>query len=250
MEAASRQSGRELDLSIPGMRVEILAGPEPALVVKSARRIEEWRPRLRTLEERLVPDRVPTTVLYRGEAFQIDEVEETPAGWIYRLIPLPPGEIRRDEYELSRDAVAERARLAEEHRRLSARTAFWGPLGWIFGWLPARWQDALGDRLGFSSDDATRVQALIQFLLASAASAVAAVLLVAGGIGGLEVDATLLLPGFFVVDGALRWFHARVDETPMGFLPFEILERLGRGIARIASRVRRGAEEDPGDPRA
>lgn len=249
MEPSGGESGRELDLSIPGMRIEILRGPEPALVVKSVRRIEEWRPRLRTLEERLLPDRVPTTVLHRDEAYHIDEAEETSAGWIYRLIPLPAGEIRRDEYVLSREAVAERARLAEEHRRLTARTAIWGPLGWIFGWLPARWQEALGDRLGFSADDATRVQALIQFLLASAASAVGAILLVAGGIAGLEVNAGLLLPGFLVVDGIARWFHARVDETPMGFLPLEILERFGRGIARLAARAAGREAGDAGEDR-
>lgn len=218
------------DYAIPGFRIQSYDfAAQWLLVIRVAEKQAGWVVHSEDIYS-LESTQMATTIRYREELFRIDEAEETPSGWVYRLTLWPPNEVIARVVELTPEAIAQERKERENLRRdarLSTPSFFYE---FVFGFLPARVQNQMAERIFFSPADASRKSGLVQFfvffMLAafSLIGAVAAMYAFSESAGDFLANSFI----FFVlaVEGGVRWGHAASADRPLGFTPLELLDRL------------------------
>lgn len=221
----------EIDLSIPGMRIKTGGVGDPwPLVIRTAAP-QGWKAAPQTDADLVSLIVHPTTILYRDQYYQVIEAEVTPAGWVYRLRPLPDGETQLHVIELTREQVLAAAAEKKQFDKIQRLSYISATYEILLGWLPARWQEWLSQFLHFSPPDATRKNGLLFFLVGI--GAIMPVLRIFGTAAGI-------LMFVCAFDGAWRWFTGLAAEKAMGFAPLELVERLVHGaIALLLGALRR-----------
>ncbi|MBN1900130.1 hypothetical protein JW926_02240 [Candidatus Sumerlaeota bacterium] len=200
------------DYSIPNLRIQLVDPPEPfAMIIKSAQK-QDWTPFHPS--PYLVKEKKETVILYQGSYYRLLEAKETPTGWIYRLNPLPQGEIPFNIVPLDIDQWARGVIDRDDTERLKQKTRkAWLYEGFI-GWLPGKIQQELAERWEFNPEDASKKNAIFQaaiffiFTMATLGSKFA------------------ILMAWFSLWGMLRWFHVYISETGCGFFTLEIIFHL------------------------
>lgn len=212
------------DYTIPGMRIQKNPPSSPwALVIRCARKQEDWVP----LKSRKFFDHklMDTTIKYQGKFYRIHELEETESGWVYRLAPWPRGEIMCRTVELDLEKM-ELARLEKEDvKRMERRVAISPYYELFLGFLPARLQDKLAETWYFSPEQASRKNALAEFLVFFSVLAVTVAVILGYG------DPNAILRGclycLLAFEGLIRWAHVLGSNEPFGLILLEAADRLG-----------------------
>jgi len=216
------------DLAIPGLRIQqnLLSDHWP-LVIRSDKKQESWapfhHPKIFELE------RPATTILYGGIHYRIHEVKETGRGWGYRLKPWPHGELMYRVVELTPEKVAQAKTEEQDFKRIQFLAEISILYEVFLGFLPARWQIKLSEHWHFSPEHAARKNGLLEFALSIGLCFPA---LAYGGFSAYFVVPLLFASS---LEGALRWGHALAANEPLGLLPLECLDYLGRGLAWLFS---------------
>ncbi len=227
------------DRSVPGLVLVALEGDADGAVLGawSKQRIAGWVPLFRDPLENL-PGRgnLVTCAEYRGRVHRLLSEAETAGQWLYKFEVLPEGEratglVRLDATWLA----AEAARVARQ--RSFARSADASRFyAWALGWLPARVQEHLAERIGFDAGGASAVNGLVEFMAGMVLGALSTASLFAGGLSGtgrplipmwLAVVALLMM-----VEGLARWVSARSSDEPRGLFLLEGVDWLLRRRAR------------------
>jgi hypothetical protein len=222
------------DLSIPGLGIYPGGEDSPwPLVIKSVTPREDWKTfRPLSVHER---ERGGTTLIYQDRAYRIDEAGVTRAGvWTYRLKPWPEGEpwhrvVRLTAADVAREAAEKEAFAKARHlEQISIYYEF------LLGFLPARIQNQLAQRMRFSPEDASRKNASLQFLVFVGISG----LMTAGiwasllGSGSPPPLRAALLSVYLMIEGFLRWGHVQAQNEPCGLFLLEACDWLYQRLSR------------------
>lgn len=229
------------DLSIPGLGIYPGGEDSPwPLVIKSSTSREDWKTfRPLSVHER---ERGGTTLIYQDRAYRIDEAGVTRAGvWTYRLKPWPEGEpwhrvVRLTAADVAREA-AEKQAFAKA-RDLEQISIYYECL---LGFLPARIQNQLAQRMRFSPEHASRKNAYLQFLVFVVVSMFMAAAIWAAGLGGGSSPVIGTWQGAFLsvalmIEGFVRWGHILAKNEPCGLFLLEACDWL---YQRFSRRLRR-----------
>lgn len=209
--------------TIPGLRIQknIDSGPWE-LTIRATERQTEWT--IFREKKHYEPMVMDTTIHYEGRFYRIHEEEESAGGWIYRLNVRPPGEIMHKIVELTAEKVAEVQTEKKELDRMMTLNTISIYYEIFLGFLPARIQNNLAERLHFSPEDASRKNALLEFFFFFGCTALATILIFA-------VKSTFfLLMGFGILglalEGFVRWGHILASNEPLGLYILEVLDRI------------------------
>jgi hypothetical protein len=218
------------DLSIPGMGIYPGDEDQPwPLVIRSSTPREDWK----VFHPLSDPEheRGGTTLLYKDQAYLIDQAGVTRAGvWTYRLKPWPVGEawhrvVRLTPEDMAREAAEKQA--FEKARQLEEISIYYE---FLLGFLPARVQIKLAEHMRFSPTDASRKNAFLQFIggMGLCVLMTAAVVGAGMGGGGAALGAWLLSVVFACLmgEGFLRWGHIHATHEPLGLYLLEVCDRL------------------------
>jgi len=222
------------DYLIPGIKVVLFPQPvEWELVVISDKPCGNWVP-FRD-EKYLARREPPTTFEYKGRYYYIYEVVEGAGGWEYKMNPAPSGDTIFSHVVLSPEFLI-RSRLDEEESRCFNRKiklAVW--YDFLLGWLPARHQIALSKRLMFSTEDASRKNALLQFLIFFPLTCLGLATQFAGygsSFAFFGGGYSVLVLFYLSLEGYARWNHVKYAEITFGFSLFELLDWLAVKIRK------------------
>ncbi len=209
----------QIDYSIPGFQV-LSYGPagEWALVVRAEKHQADWHPFEKA--EGLKLDTLGSTVFYRGEHYHLVEEQQTSMGWVYRLESWPLGEVMNDVIDLSPAYVADIKNQMLEFEKVRSRMQIGAFYEVIFGWLPARWQEAIADSVYISPNDASRKNAILQ----AAVSPLITMLALFEIITNNDFDRVLIyvvtIAGLSFVEGCIRLAHCIASNQAIGlFIP-------------------------------
>lgn len=153
-----------------------------------------------------------TCVRHRDQLYEVREATQAEAGsYLYVLAPWEPGhQIRRAAAFDTATHRRERAEHASQRRdaRLYPLLYLAYPL---LGALPARWQNALGERFGLQAATMTWVSALGAFWLFT--------LMAARHAASLDLGPLMLVALLGIVESVARFRHALILQEPMGSFP-------------------------------
>jgi hypothetical protein len=232
------------DLSIPGLGIYPGGEDSPwPLVIKSSTPREDWKTfRPLSVHER---ERGGTTLIYQDRAYRIDEAGVTRAGvWTYRLKPWPEGEpwhrvVRLTAADMAREAAEKQAFAKARHlEQISIYYEF------LLGFLPARIQNQLAQRMRFSPEHASRKNAYLQFLVFLVVSMFMTAAIWAAGLRGgssplIGSWMTAFLSVYLMIEGFVRWGHIQAKNEPCGLFLLEACDWL---YQRLSRRLRRNRQ--------
>ncbi|MFW6303108.1 MAG: hypothetical protein ACOC2L_00685 [Candidatus Sumerlaeota bacterium] len=205
----------QVDYSIPGFQI-LTYGPSSdwALIVRAEKQQLVWRAFQKSEGQEL--DKLGSTIFYRGEHYHLLEEEETPSGWIYRLEPWPHGEIMNEIIDLAPAYVDEIKHQMLEFEKIRRRMQVGAFYEFLFGWLAARWQEAIADAVYISPADASRKNAILQ----AALSPLITLLSVFEMMSNENFDHMLIyvaaVSGFSFIEGCVRLAHVTASNQPIG----------------------------------
>lgn len=218
------------DYSIPGLRIQSYDfAAQWLLVIRATEMQEDWV----VYHEGSHPHKasqLATTIRYKKELYCIGDAQETPSGWVYGLMFWPLDEVIARLVELTPEGMARDREEREELRRQTCHSTSSIFYEFVFGFLPARVQNRMAERIFFSPADASRKSGLVQFLFFCILTAVSLIGAVAAMYAYSDTAVGLLVNSFLffvlAVEGAVRWGHAASADQPFGFTPLELLDRL------------------------
>lgn len=189
------------------------------------------------------PNTIPTTVLYQGKAWCVEEIKHCRERfWVYRLRLWPDGEPWIKIFELNEAAIQKAEKEVRKFNAMRRRSQY----GWIWepfvGFLPAFLQVFLSYRLHFDAEQASRKNALFHFYLFFGLAMAGSTDIVAACIGYepfiMARDVLILVA--FAMEGLFRWAHVCASSEPCGFSPFEIPCYLFKELWYIGKHFPRG----------
>jgi len=229
-DSANEETGGEFDYSIPGFAVRKIDPPAPwALVVKCAGKTDWGALSTRVDDKYGKMSEIPTTVMYRENAYRIEKVEASENGWTYRMAPWPENERWINIVELSPEAIEKaqtEKREIERAERLTERSLAYD---FLLGWLPASAQERLSERWHFGPEDASRRNAFVEMLIGFLLSAFSIIFLFSGFYSGIAGSlAPLVISCGILFEGYVRWGHVLTSEQPLGLCVLEAFDWLRR----------------------
>ena len=217
------------DYTIPGLRIQKNVNPGPwEMTIRATSQQKDWTlHREKKFYEPMVMD---TTIQYDGQFYRIHEEEETPSGWVYRLKAWPRGEIMHRIVELTAEKVAEVQAEKTKIERMGKLSDISVYYEFLLGFLPARIQNKLAERLYFSPEHASRKNALLEFLVFFGLS----VLSVAVVLGVKSMSLLVMGWGIYALalEGFVRWAHILGTNEPLGLYILEVADRLWQRLKR------------------
>ncbi|HBF34501.1 TPA: hypothetical protein DDW35_08045 [Candidatus Sumerlaeota bacterium] len=226
-EVFQNGNGYTCDGSIPGVLVCIHS--EHAhwpLVVRSVEDLK-WNLFVPISDGNGANNAVPTTVLYQGKAWRVDEIfHSNRFAWIYRLHAWPEAEPWFKVFELTHAAIKQ-VGVAEKQLRKRHRQE---QCAWLYepfiGFLPSHIQMGLARWLNFDPEQASRKNALLHFyvffgLMMAGATDLVSVML--GAMPLVTARYVFVLLGF-ALEGLFRWAHVCASTEPCGFVVTEVFD--------------------------
>jgi hypothetical protein len=229
----------EYDTSIAGDQVLIYAeGSRPSVIIRTPRKRESW---IAAASEYGwgQPEGIPTTIDYRGQFYEIYEVEKRGSYYEYYLAPLGPGQLTAVVISYSAEAERLRRRQGRIRRRArwigNAMRLFAPLIGFLPGDLQTRYSFRFAIPLEFLNTTSCVVEALFALYLIVAGGVLRfisslvenrQVLYLPSRILGLPSQWWFTVAPLIIVGSIWRWRRYQASGRPRGLLIFELLAKI------------------------